>query len=83
MWPAGRADALSRSPTLCCGISASSRRPGRQTPAAPLFPEREFVDAGGFLSYRPSVPASFHRAATYVDKLLKGAKPADLPVEQP
>jgi ABC-type uncharacterized transport system substrate-binding protein len=49
----------------------------------PLFPEREFVDAGGLLSYGPSIPASFHRAATYVDKLLKGAKPADLPVEQP
>ena len=48
-----------------------------------MFPEREFADAGGFMAYGPSVPASFHRAATYVDKLLKGAKPADLPVEQP
>jgi putative ABC transport system substrate-binding protein len=48
-----------------------------------LFPEREFVDVGGLLSYGPSIPASFHRAATYVDKILQGAKPADLPVEQP
>ena len=48
-----------------------------------LFPKREFVDAGGLLSYGPSIPASFHRAATYVDKILKGVKPADLPVEQP
>ena len=48
-----------------------------------IFDERTFVEAGGLLSYAPSFNELFHRAATYVDKILKGAKPADLPVEQP
>jgi len=54
-----------------------------QTKLPTLFPEREFVEAGGLMAYGNSVPAVFYRAATYVDKILKGAKPADLPVEQP
>jgi putative ABC transport system substrate-binding protein len=48
-----------------------------------MFPEREFADAGGFMAYGPSVPESFRRAASYVDRILKGAKPEELPVEQP
>jgi putative tryptophan/tyrosine transport system substrate-binding protein len=48
-----------------------------------IYTTRPFVDAGGLLSYGPSFSALYARPATYVDKILKGAKPADLPVEQP
>jgi putative ABC transport system substrate-binding protein len=48
-----------------------------------IYAQREHVEAGGLMAYGPSFPANFRRAATFVDKILKGARPADLPVEQP
>jgi putative tryptophan/tyrosine transport system substrate-binding protein len=57
-------------------IAAKSRLPA-------IYPQSDHIDAGGLLFYGPSIADLYRRAATYVDKILKGAKPADLPVEQP
>jgi len=54
---------------------------GSRLPA--IYPARVYVEAGGLMSYGPNLPDLWSRAAAYVDKILKGAKPGDLPVEQP
>jgi putative tryptophan/tyrosine transport system substrate-binding protein len=57
-------------------LAAQSRLPA-------MYDWRMYVDAGGLMSYGASLIDKYQRAAEYVDKILKGAKPADLPVEQP
>jgi putative ABC transport system substrate-binding protein len=80
----GRADAL-----YVCGdplvnanrIQIGSLALGARLPG--MYVAREFVETGGLMSYGPNYPGLFRRAGDYVDRILRGAKPADLPVEQP
>ena len=60
-------------------ISTLALRAGLPT----MFWTREFAEVGGLMTYGTNVPHLYRRAAAYVEKILKGAKPSDLPVEQP
>jgi putative ABC transport system substrate-binding protein len=62
--------------SLVVGLAAAHRLPA-------IYTFRDFVDAGGLVSYGVSLPDLYRRAAAYVDKILKGAKPDELPIEQP
>jgi putative ABC transport system substrate-binding protein len=81
---AQRADALVVSND---GLTLENRRPITELAAKHRLPAvyaaREFVEAGGLMAYAISFPDVYRRAATYIDKILKGANPGDLPVQQP
>lgn len=80
-WRAGAILALS-DPVLGNTIAELSKLAAENRLPA-MYARREFAEVGGLLSYGPSFADNWRRAATYVDKILKGAKPGNLPVEQP
>jgi putative ABC transport system substrate-binding protein len=69
-------------PTLMDGLRGQIAELAATHRLPAMYDWRMYVEAGGLMSYGPSLPDIYWRAATYVDKLLKGAKPTDLPVEQ-
>ena len=62
--------------TPIIALAAAARLPA-------IYPEREYADDGGLIAHGPNIPDSFYRAAGYVDRILHGAKPADLPIDEP
>jgi len=80
-WRAGALLVLS-DPVLGSELAQISRLAAQNRLPA-IYARREFAEAGGLLAYGPSFTDNYRRVATYVDRILKGTKPADLPVEQP
>jgi putative ABC transport system substrate-binding protein len=80
----GRAEALIVAPSTLTLDNRSQIASLAQTNRLPaIYGGKAFADAGGLMAYGSSLTERWRRAATYVDKILKGAKPGDLPVEQP
>jgi putative tryptophan/tyrosine transport system substrate-binding protein len=79
----GRADALFVSQVMSPSVRQRLVDFATKSGLPTMFQNREYVPAGGLMSYSPNFTELFRHAATYVDKILKGAKPGDLPVEQP
>ena len=79
----GRAEALTVASSSLAFRNRSQIASLAQNRLPSIYGLREFADAGGLMAYGPGYAEGWRRAATYVDKILKGAKPADLPVEQP
>jgi len=80
----GRADALYVVPDSLVGangVRINKLAMGARLPT--IYAAREYVQAGGLISYGANLAALFRRAADYVDKILRGAKPGDIPIEQP
>ena len=72
----GQEGLLQANRNLIAALAAKHRLPA-------IYRSMEFIEAGGLMAYGPNYPDLYRRAATYVDKIFKGAKPGDLPVEQP
>jgi putative ABC transport system substrate-binding protein len=80
----GHADALySCADALVVSNTSRISRLALGARLATIYPSRQYLEGGGFMSYGPSYPDLFRRAAEIVDKILRGTKPADIPVEQP
>jgi putative ABC transport system substrate-binding protein len=79
----GRAEAFVVSSPFAFEIRSQLANLAQKHRLPSVFSQREFADAGGLMAYGPNLTAQWRRAAMYVDKILKGAKPGDLPVEQP
>jgi ABC-type uncharacterized transport system substrate-binding protein len=80
----GRAEAVTVAPSsLTFRNRDQIARLGQRNRLPTVYAMREYVDAGGLMAYGPNYANGWRRAATYVDKILKGAKPGELPVEQP
>jgi putative ABC transport system substrate-binding protein len=67
---------ISNSVRPLVALAASNRLPT-------IFPDASFVEAGGLMSYGPDLPEIYRRTAEIIEKIIKGARPADIPVEQP